>query len=348
MRSKAMSTCAIALAVILPLGCTDDLFKQLQVDVDRYVNNLVTLTIVTVDQGTTSPADSVDIPASKAYAITATPYSGYRFSGWEIVSGTPSIQDSTAESTTITLTDGDATIRPRFDVWAAGGVTFDPAPDTYQTAQSVTMTPVTDGATIRYTLDGTIPTESTGIEYSDPVVFPLDSGPTTLTAVAFKTGMAPSEASIGVYRITGTVAAPTFSSTPTTSPNTSFSVTIACATDGATIRYTTDDSDPSSSAGAVYSGAIPVTTTTTIRAIAYKTDWTDSTIASTTYTIAWAKSYGTTTADVAYNLVPFDGAWYIAGKSLTSTRRLAKIGLDGTLAWTSTYTQNMMSPRIWT
>ncbi len=62
-------------------------------------------------------------------------------------------------------------------------------------------------------------------------------------------------------------------------------VTISCATSGATIRYTNDGSDPTSSS-AVYSSPIAINTgTTTIRAKAYKDSMTESDVASATYTI---------------------------------------------------------------
>jgi nucleoid-associated protein YgaU len=63
------------------------------------------------------------------------------------------------------------------------------------------------------------------------------------------------------------------------------SVTIATATEGAEIRYTTDGTAPTSTSGAVYSGPIEVSATTTIAAIAYKTSMGDSPVAHATFTI---------------------------------------------------------------
>lgn len=60
-------------------------------------------------------------------------------------------------------------------------------------------------------------------------------------------------------------------------------VTITCATGGATIYYTTDGSTPTTSSS-VYSSAIPVSTTTTLKAIAVKGD-DESFVASATYTL---------------------------------------------------------------
>ena len=80
------------------------------------------------------------------------------------------------------------------------------------------------------------------------------------------------------------VATPTFS--PAAGTYTAAqSVEISCTTDGAEIYYTTDGSNPSASSTA-YSGAITVGETTTIKAIAVKEGMTDSSVASTTYTIS--------------------------------------------------------------
>jgi formylglycine-generating enzyme len=66
-----------------------------------------------------------------------------------------------------------------------------------------------------------------------------------------------------------------------TSPQT---VTISSETLGVTILYTTDGSNPTSSS-AVYTNPIQITETTTLRAKAFRTGWTDSQTASAAYTI---------------------------------------------------------------
>lgn len=86
-----------------------------------------------------------------------------------------------------------------------------------------------------------------------------------------------------------TVNAPTIVATPSMSVaegtyNVAQSVTLSCATDDATIRYTTDGTDPTSSS-TVYGSAISVGQTMTIKAKAFKEGLTDSGIASATYTL---------------------------------------------------------------
>lgn len=55
-------------------------------------------------------------------------------------------------------------------------------------------------------------------------------------------------------------------------------VTITCATEGATIHYTTDGTEPTS-ASAVYSEPIAIVDDTTFKAIAMKLDMNDSAVA---------------------------------------------------------------------
>ena len=61
-------------------------------------------------------------------------------------------------------------------------------------------------------------------------------------------------------------------------------VTITCATEGATIHYTTDGSTPTASSP-TYTAAFTINRTTTVKAIAMKADMKDSSVATTNYII---------------------------------------------------------------
>ena len=61
------------------------------------------------------------------------------------------------------------------------------------------------------------------------------------------------------------------------------SVEISSNTPGASIRYTTDGSPPSRSSGTLYTGPIPISTTTTLRAIAFKTNHLSTIVDTQTY-----------------------------------------------------------------
>jgi hypothetical protein len=160
---------------------------------------------------------------------------------------------------------------------------FSPGGGTYSSAQSVSITTSTSGATIRYTTDGSTPTSTTGTIYSSAVSI---SSTSTLKAIAYKSGMVDSSVTSATYTInTGTVAAPQFSPAGGTYSS-SQSVAITTSTSGATIRYTTDGSTPTSTTGTLYSSAVSISSTTTLKAIAYKSGMTDSSVTTAAYTIS--------------------------------------------------------------
>ena len=91
--------------------------------------------------------------------------------------------------------------------------------------------------------------------------------------------------------VTPTCATPTFS--PAEGAYTSAqNVTISTTTTGATIYYTTDGNEPTTSSS-VYSSAIPVSSTTTIKAMAVKAGMDNSSVATATYTIVSLDHAGT-------------------------------------------------------
>ncbi|MBN1602856.1 MAG: InlB B-repeat-containing protein [Chitinispirillaceae bacterium] len=63
----------------------------------------------------TAPASSpVAVNHAAATTITATPNSGYRFSGWTVTSGTATFGDTSSASTLVTLSSGNATVTANF------------------------------------------------------------------------------------------------------------------------------------------------------------------------------------------------------------------------------------------
>ncbi len=159
--------------------------------------------------------------------------------------------------------------------------TFNPVGGTYPAAQNVTLSCSTSGAVIRYTTNGTEPTEASPT-YSAPINVATNM---TIKAKGFKTGWTPSSTATATYVITGTVATPTFSPVGGTYP-TSLLVTLACSTAGATIRYTTNNTEPTEASPAYTAPIeIPLQTTLTLKAKGFKTGWTPSATASATYTV---------------------------------------------------------------
>jgi len=158
--------------------------------------------------------------------------------------------------------------------------TFSPVAGTYTSAQSVTISDSTTGATIYYTTNGTTPTTSSSL-YGGPISV---SATETIEAIAVATGDTNSAVASAAYTINlPAVATPTFSVAAGTYTS-GQSVTLTDATTGAAIYYTTNGTTPTASS-TLYSGAISVSSTETIEAIAVATGYTNSAVASAAYTI---------------------------------------------------------------
>jgi alpha-tubulin suppressor-like RCC1 family protein len=161
---------------------------------------------------------------------------------------------------------------------------FDPGPGAYYDPQDVSLSTSTPGAAIRYTTDGSTPTETVGTPYTAPVHVATN---TTLKAVAYRDGWRTSPVTSGDYAIGPDVSAPAFSPAPG-SYSSAQSVVITTATPGSSIRYTTDGSTPTDSVGTLYSAPVPVSSSLTLRAVAYRSGWTTSSVISGDYTITGA------------------------------------------------------------
>jgi hypothetical protein len=88
--------------------------------------------------------------------------------------------------------------------------------------------------------------------------------------------------SMGCYEYSNRAAAPAFEPASGTRFYPSANVTISCATEGASIYYTLDGSDPTDSSS-LYDGPIVLEATTTIKARAYMQDMDPSAVVSATY-----------------------------------------------------------------
>jgi hypothetical protein len=164
--------------------------------------------------------------------------------------------------------------------------TFSPEAGTYASAQNVSMSCLTSGASIKYTTDGTTPTAAS-TTYTGPIAV---AATTTLKAGAFLDGYAGSAVTTGVYYI-GQGSPPSLTSGGTFEGVTSKSVLIT-GSSGSTIYYTTDGSDPTV-ASSPYSDPIMIeldstspVKTQTVKAFALSTGKAASPITSETYTIS--------------------------------------------------------------
>jgi hypothetical protein len=167
------------------------------------------------------------------------------------------------------------------DFGAVATPAFSPVGGTYTSVQNVVISCSTEGSTIRYTTDGSEPS-ATSLLYSSPIEV---SSSITIKAKAFRTEMDNSQTATATYAINlpAKVATPAFS--PVGGTYTSVqNVVISCSTEGAIIRYTTDGSEPSSTS-ALYLGPVQVSSSTMIKAKAFKDGMIDSDTATATYVI---------------------------------------------------------------
>nr|MBP7309748.1 chitobiase/beta-hexosaminidase C-terminal domain-containing protein [Candidatus Cloacimonadota bacterium] len=142
------------------------------------------------------------------------------------------------------------------------------------------------GAEIRYTEDGSEPNPSSNL-YSAPLPLAIDPNARytrNYKAKAFIPGWLSVAAASKSYTMIPTVLNPFFNPADSIQA-TPIMVTIDCLTPGVTIYYTLDGSDPSPTNGTLFSGPFELSTTTTVRARAYKTDFRASEIVRMPYII---------------------------------------------------------------
>jgi alpha-tubulin suppressor-like RCC1 family protein len=151
----------------------------------------------------------------------------------------------------------------------------------YDTNQSVTVTIVDPGATLRYTTTGVDPTSSDATVVSGGSISVAQSQ--ILKVSGWKSGAPTSLVTAGSYELKAVA--------PTLTPGagaygSSQSVSMSTTTSGATVRYTTDGTEPTSSS-ALYSSAIAVNDTQTVKARAFKSGWTNSDSGYASYSISF-------------------------------------------------------------
>ena len=142
--------------------------------------------------------------------------------------------------------------------------TFSVAQGTYNTAQSVTLSCGTAGATIKYTTNGDDPDADHGTVYNGAITVDKDM---VIKAYAYKDGMEDSDVAVAAY-----VLKP---KTPVISGEAQFwgttEVSITCATDGAAVYYKINDG-----AETLYENPFTIDATANIKAVAKMTNWTNS------------------------------------------------------------------------
>ncbi len=245
----------------------------------------------------------------------------------------PTTGDPIVASGGTVLIDQTRTLQAR--AWKAGSPTSDvtsalytlvvtmptmtPGAGTYTSPPTVTLSTTTPSAAIRYTTDGSGPTEQSALYTGSFVV----GTSTTLKTAAFRTNWTTSSTNNATYTMRfGTLAAPIL--TPAAGTYTSGVTVTMSAMEGATIRYTTNGTTPTTSSP-IYTAPLLVEGTQTLTAKAFDPDYYDSPTSSALYTIVVADPTVTPTAGS-----------YAAGQTIT-------IG-TATLGATLRYTLNGLEP----
>jgi N-acetylneuraminic acid mutarotase len=139
----------------------------------------------------------------------------------------------------------------------------------YSSAQTLTITDATQGATIYYTTNGTTPTTSS-TKYTGAISITQDE---TIEAIATATGLSPSAVTIAAYTISAVEPAVL-----------SQIITISEATTGATVYYTIDGTTPTT-ASKKYTGPVTISGSQVLKFIAVAPGYTNSPVRTVTVTI---------------------------------------------------------------
>ena len=267
-----------------------------------------TITTATLPNGTAGTAYNQTLAATGDTPITwsvdnGTLPTGLSLAATGIISGTPATAGTSTFTVKATNAAGSGTKQLSITINSSAiptvaTPTASLSAGTYTTARTVTLSTATSGAAIYYTTDGTEPTTLSTL-YSGAINIGVT---TTIKAIAVKEGMNNSGILTAVYTLKA--AQPTASpaaGTYTTTQN----VTLTTTTADAQIYYTTNGTNPTTSS-TLYSGAISISTTTTLKAIAVKDGWNNSDILTAAYTLnlpitltenVWANGNITTTSN---------------------------------------------------
>lgn len=302
-----------------------------------------------------------EVASGATVTITATAGTGYVFNGWTITGATAA--DASALSTTFTMGDADVTISAAFnnnkgtsenpytaseavDVASASG--FADTDNVYVKGIVCTTGSISSGAVNYYISDDGSTTKRfevykgkyiSGADFTDETNLKLGDFVVACGTLTYYSGGSQAEFKQN-SQVISVVRAPSFSPADGNFSTTTLSVTIT-AEAGAQIRYTTDGTDPTTTTGSVYSSAISINASTTIKAIAVK-DGFASGVVSKAYTKVGSSS---TTATFVFNTDDGIAALGISKPSSSAGTSLAgPYTVDGV---TMAVTHGSTDTRIW-
>ncbi|MCR4932152.1 MAG: chitobiase/beta-hexosaminidase C-terminal domain-containing protein [Bacteroidales bacterium] len=148
------------------------------------------------------------------------------------------------------------------------------APTFTRSGNSVTLATATTGATIYYTTDGSTPSSSS-TAYSGPIDIASLSFPVTVKAIAIRNGNSSDAASETYSQPACEV--------PVITVGSGGVVTITCATEGTTIRYTSGDNPADPTGSSPIFSTLTLTSGQSVKAIATKSGYDNSAVATVEY-----------------------------------------------------------------
>jgi subtilase family serine protease len=228
---------------------------------------------VTITGTTLSSASAITFNGTPATNITSN-------SSTQIVVQVPTGAATGAIS--VTTPQGSASSGTNFTVTAGTVVatpSISPNGGAFVSAQSVTLSDTLGTATIYYTTDGSTPTTSSSV-YSSAITVASSE---TIKAIAAYSGDTNSAVASATFTIGQTVPSPTMSPVGGAYVN-SQSVTLSDSLGGSTLYYTTNGTSPTTGSS-VYSSALNVSSSETVKVLAVKSGYNNSTVASASFII---------------------------------------------------------------
>ena len=241
-------------------------------DTDHYFNGNTVLTPVAATIG----SYSWSLESNSYATVNST-------SGVVTVNSLPENDVTLTLTVTATVTGGTPAAPAGTTLIGTKGITIQgttpSAPIINVSGNSVTLSTEAAGTTsIRYTLDGSDPTATNGTVYNGAIDLSTSTtSPVTIKAVTVRND---NVSAVTTQVVTLTLPAPVITADAETG-----TATIS-ATAGATIYYTTDGSEPTTSSSQYLGSLSGLSAMTTIKAIAVKEGWNDSPVASETLTIS--------------------------------------------------------------
>lgn len=194
--------------------------------------------------------------------LTRTPSSG---TSTTVTHTSQSPSDLTATLTVTASASGASNQTATATVTAYGPMV---APTITRTGNSISLSTTSTNASIYYTTDGTTPDATSGILYTGP--FDLTTSPTTVKAITIRDTHS---SAVAIEQLLMKLAAPIITIDGS-------GVATITAEAGATIHYTTDGTTPTSSSTSYPEEGVQLTNPQTIKAIAVKTGYITSEVAS--------------------------------------------------------------------